>query len=145
MEEEVLHITDGIYHWPRPKRKSTLFSATLGRLGLTTHRLMFLSSGKHDVTAGKLLAGAAGQVTTGLRTSDTTNLDISALGNKGSLEVPLQDVRSCELKGMFKVLVVNYVSGGSEAASTFAPKNGGMSAGKAWIEAMTTARAQLGA
>ena len=129
-DEHVLAVADGIYRWDGPKRKATLLSGTLGRLVVTNQRLLFLSTGKHDVTVGKVLAGARGNHLQSTRTDRTDGLDISALGNDGSLDVPLEHVRSAELKGMFKFLSVTYDGG----ASAFAPKNGGMPAGQAWVE-----------
>jgi len=129
-DEHVLAVADGIYRWDGPKRKTTLVSAKLGRLVLTNQRLLFLSSGRHDVTLGKVLAGASGNLARGLRTDRTDDLDITALGNAGSLDLPLEQVRTVELKGLFKFLSVTYDGG----ASAFAPKNGGMPAGQAWVE-----------
>ena len=129
-DEHVLAIADGIYRWDGPKRKATLLSGKLGRLVLTDRRLLFLSSGKHDVTVGKVLAGARGNHLQGGRTDRTDALDITALGNAGSLDLPLEQVRTAELKGLFKFLSVTYEGG----ASAFAPKNGGMPAGQAWVE-----------
>jgi hypothetical protein len=129
-DEHVLAVADGIYRWDGPKRKTTLLSGKLGRLVLTNRRLLFLSSGKHDVTVGKVLAGARGNHLRAGRTDRTDGLDISALANEGSLDLPLEQVRSAELKGMFKFLSVTYDGG----ASAFAPKNGGMPAGQAWVE-----------
>ena len=129
-DEHVLAVADGIYRWDGPKRKTTLVSAKLGRLVLTNQRLLFLSSGRHDVTLGKVLAGASGNLARGLRTDRTDDLDITALGNAGSLDLPLEQVRTVELKGLFKFLSVTYDGG----ASAFAPKNGGMPAGPAWVE-----------
>jgi hypothetical protein len=129
-DEHVLAVADGIYRWDGPKRKTTLVSAKLGRLVLTNQRLLFLSSGRHDVTLGKVLAGASGNLVRGLRTDRTDDLDITALGNAGSLDLPLEQVRTVELKGLFKFLSVTNDGG----ASAFAPKNGGMPAGQAWVE-----------
>jgi hypothetical protein len=129
-DEHVLAVADGIYRWDGPKRKTTLVSAKLGRLVLTNQRLLFLSSGRHDVTLGKVLAGASGNLARGLRTDRTDDLDITALGNAGSLDLPLEQVRTVELKGLFKFLSVTYDGG----ASAFAPKNGGMPAGQGWVE-----------
>lgn len=133
--EEAILLADGIYCWPGPKRKQLLTSATLGRVLLTSERLLFLSSGKHDVTVKKMLAGAGGNAATGLKTADTGDLDLTALDNKGSLEIPLYNIRASELKGMFKYLVVHYLdAAGSGSAATFAPKNGGMPVGQTWVE-----------
>lgn len=140
MAEEILGQADKVFRWEGPKRKQTLFSAKLGRLVLTSERLVFLSTGKNDVTVGRLLGGAVSPLA-GLRTSSTADLDVSALGQAGSLEVPLAQIQDAELKGMFKTLTVTYRNGESrDEASTFAPKNGGMPDGPAWVEAILKAR-----
>ena len=141
MAEEVLIDADKVFHWPGPKRKQTLFSATLGRLILTNERLLFLSTGKHDVTAKRLLAGAAGNAFVSLTTGSTQQLDISAVENKGGIAIPASNIQSAELKGMFKVLTITYTDEtGETKASTFAPKNGGMPNGPTWVELLQQAK-----
>lgn len=141
MAEEVLIDADKVFHWPGPKRKATLFSATLGRLVLTNERLVFLSTGKHDVTAKRLIAGAAAPGLGGLTTSKTDQLDISAVENKGGMAIPASNIQSAELKGMFKVLTITYTDEtGETKASTFAPKNGGMPNGPTWVELLEQAK-----
>lgn len=140
MTERVIAEAERIYRWEGPKRKQTLFSAKLGRAVLTSERLLFLSTGKNDLTVAKLAAGAAGHHLAAQRASDTSGLNLDALANPGSLEIPLGKVGECELKGMFKVLTVNYTNAsGVPEASTFAPKNGGMPAGADWIVQITAA------
>jgi hypothetical protein len=127
--------TDSVFKWDGPKRKQTVISARLGRLVLTDRRLVFLSTGSNDLSAGKLAAAGATRGASALRVSSTTALDASALANDGSLQVEVQQLLRAELKGMFKVLVVWWNDGsGTERAATFAPKNGGMPAGMAWVK-----------
>ena len=133
MDEQILMRTDKVFRWEGAKRKQTLFSAKLGRLVLTNRRLLFLSTGKHDVTAKRLAAGAIAPVL-GLGTASTADLDMEAVKAEGGIEVPLSAIRSAELKGMFKALTVTYTDEtGAEKASTFAPKNGGMPDGPTWV------------
>jgi len=140
MAEEIIGQQDRLFRWEGPKRKQTLFSAKLGRLVLTNERLIFLSTGKNDVNVARLLGGAVSPLA-GLRTSKTEHLDVSALGEAGSLDLPLDRVDGAELKGMFKTLTVTYRDeAGTPQASTFAPKNGGMPDGPAWVEAILQAR-----
>ncbi len=145
MEERVLAVADGIYCWEGPKRKATLFSGKLGRVVLTDRRFLFLSTGKHDITARKLAAGAAGGLSSGLATTQTDHLDESALGAAGSLALPLGHVTTWELKGMFKFLTVGYDGPAGKQHATFAPKNGGMPDGAGWVDAIGRAKAELGA
>jgi hypothetical protein len=140
MDEHVIAVAEGIYRWEGPKRRATLLSATLGRLVLTSERLLFLSSGKHDVTLSKVLAGASGNTLRGLRTDRTDTLDLGALANRGSLDLPLTNLRSAELKGMFKFLSIAYDDASGVGASAFAPKQGGMPAGRSWVELIERTR-----
>ena len=135
MDEHVLLLEDRVFRWEGPKRKQTVIKAKLGRLALTDQRLLFLSSGSNDLSASSLIAGGTSHGASVLRVSSTDNLDIGALQNPGSLEVPLTEVVRAELKGMFKYLVVHYRdAAGVEQASTFSPKNGGMPGGATWVE-----------
>ena len=128
---------DSIFKWEGPKRKQTVVNARLGRLVLTNQRLVFLSTGTNDLSAGSLAAGGATGGASVLRVSSTAGLDSSALGNHGSLELPLRQLVRAELKGMFKFMVVWWVDdSGAEHAATFAPKNGGMPAGASWVKAI---------
>jgi hypothetical protein len=138
MADEVrLLSADSVFKWDGPKRKQTVIGARLGRLVLTDRRLVFLSSGSNDLSVGKLAAAGATRGASTLRVSSTAALDASALANEGSLEVTMPQLVSAELKGMFKVLVVRWVdTSGAERAATFAPKNGGMPGGVAWVEAI---------
>ena len=137
MAEQLIVQQDQVFRWEGPKRKQTLIKAKLGRLILTSERLVFLSTGSNDITVGRLAAGGATRGAAVMHSSSTHHLDGSALANAGSLEVPRHAITSAELKGMFKVLVVGYTEQhGVAQHSTFAPKNGGMPAGYAWVDAI---------
>lgn len=132
-DEQILMEQDKVFRWEGPKRKQTLFSAKLGRLVLTDKRLLFLSTGKNDVNAKRLIGGAVSPLL-GLGTSGTGHLDLSALDAPGSLVVAASAIVSAELNGMFKVLTVHYTdASGAKQSSTFAPKNGGMPDGASWV------------
>ncbi|MEO6122195.1 MAG: hypothetical protein ABIR32_00695 [Ilumatobacteraceae bacterium] len=132
-EEHILLQQEKVFRWEGDKRKQTLFSAKLGRLILTDRRLLFLSTGKNDVNAARLIGGAISPLA-GLRTGSTKDLDLSAVTAAGGLDIPLSGVESAELKGMFKVLTIHYRDAdGQTRASTFAPKNGGMPDGGTWV------------
>lgn len=134
MDEQVVLLTDGVFRWEGPKRKQTIIKAKLGRLVLTDRRLLFLSSGSNDLSVGKALASGMTYGAAGLRTSSTSDLDLSALDAPGGLQVPVSAITSAELKGMFKVLVIRYKDeAGADQASTFSPKNGGMPDGATWL------------
>jgi hypothetical protein len=140
MDEQVLMQSDKVFRWEGKKRKQTLLSAKLGRLVLTNQRLLFLSTGKSDVTAKRLIAGAISPAAV-LSTSSTADLDLDAAHAEGGIDVPLSAITSAELKGLFKALTVTYTdeTGGSNA-STFAPKNGGMPDGPTWVSRLEQLR-----
>jgi hypothetical protein len=142
VDEQVVLESDKVFRWEGPKRKQTIIKAKLGRLVLTDRRLLFLSSGSNDLSAGKVIASGATRGVAGLRMSSTDHLDLSAVNAPGGLEVGLSAITSAELKGMFKVLVVHYKDeSGSDQASTFSPKNGGMPGGAQWVAEIERLRA----
>ncbi|MEO7572980.1 MAG: hypothetical protein ABIX10_11155 [Acidimicrobiales bacterium] len=143
MDEQVVLLEDQVFRWEGPKRKQTVAKAKLGRLVLTDRRLLFLSSGSNDLSAGKLLAGGASYGAAVLRVSSTQDMDMSAVSAPGGLEVPFSDMTSAQLKGMFKYLVVTYRdASGAEQASTFSPKNSGMPGGATWVDEIEQRRAR---
>ena len=98
---------DKVFRWDGPKRNQTLLKAKLGRLVLTTERFVFMSTGKHDLSAGKIALSAA-EPPRGQETANTSGLDASGIVAAGGLEVPLDRLRSAELKGMFKCMTVTW-------------------------------------
>jgi hypothetical protein len=137
VDEVAVLSADSLFKWDGPKRKQTVIGARLGRLVLTDRRLVFLSTGSNDLSVGKLAAGGVTRGASTLRVTSTAALDASALDNDGSLEVARPQLVRAELKGMFKVMTVSWVdTTGTERAATFAPKNGGMPAGMAWVKAI---------
>ncbi|MEJ7707569.1 MAG: hypothetical protein WKF82_10065 [Nocardioidaceae bacterium] len=142
MDEQVVLVADKVFRWEGPKRKQTVIKAKLGRLVLTDRRLLFLSTGSNDLSAAKFLAGGATYGAAGLISSSTKDLDLTALQTAGGLEVDLSAIRSTELKGMFKVMVVHYTDQrGVAQATTFAPKNGGLPDGATWVAEIERRRA----
>jgi hypothetical protein len=140
-DEAVVLQSDKVFKWDGPKRKQTLFKAKLGRLVLTDQRLVFLSTGKNDITVGKAMASGLVSPLIGLKTSSTAGLDMAAAEAEGGMSIPVSRLKSAELKGMFKVMTVVWEDeAGKEQAATFAPKNGGMPDGQSWVAAIESAR-----
>lgn len=86
------------------KPAKTLSNSFIGRLVLTSDRLLFLSSGKTGALESTMNAvifgGAAATLMCGsIEHSTAENLDLSALQNKGSWQLPLPRVSACEAKG----------------------------------------------
>jgi hypothetical protein len=139
---DVLGLADNVYRWEGPKRKQTLFKAKLGRLVLVPSHLYFLSTGKNAV--GRGIVGEIIPLGGVIPDATTDHLDLSALSEVGSLEIPVGRLEECHLHGMFKVMTVTYQDeAGDVAAVTFAEKNAGMPNGLAWVEAITQAKAAL--
>jgi hypothetical protein len=91
--EQVLSVIDGLYCWEGRKPGATLFGSYVGQLRLTTRRVIFLSSGAIGIARAALfqaIGGAGLQLTLGR--TPTGQLDMGALANPGSLNVPLQRI-----------------------------------------------------
>lgn len=139
--EHVINQYDQLLKWNTPKRKQTVFGAKLGRLVLTDERLIFLSSGSNDLTIGKIAAGASGLISVATSSSSTSHLDLSALGNDGSLNLPLSDIMDAEVKGkFFKTVSIRFFGDGEKRHATFAPKTGSFMLAAEWVEQITQAR-----
>lgn len=142
VDEQVVLLEDQVFRWEGPKRKQTVIKAKLGRLVLTDRRLLFLSTGSNDLSAAKLAAGGASRGASVLRVSSTRDLDLNALQAAGGLEVDLSAIKSAELKGMFKYMVISYIdASGAPQTSTFSPKNSGMPDGASWVAEIERLRA----
>jgi hypothetical protein len=89
----VLGVIDRLYSWHARKPGLTIGAAYVGRLLLTSHRLMFLSTGSNGLIrafAFNVVGGLPAQLTFGQ--TRTEELDTSALVNPGSLNLELQRV-----------------------------------------------------
>lgn len=138
MEEQLLAEVDGVYCWPGRKMKATLFSAKLGRLVLTSRRLVFLSTGGSDAGRRALKAAVVGPVGGMLGTS-TGGLDASALRNPGSLEIPIGSLTRCE--SVKKALSISFTAAdGSEKEFAFSQKIA-MPGRDEWVARINSARA----
>ena len=92
--EVVLGTIDGLHVWDSPKPRTTLIGTFRGRLLLTNRRLMFLSIGSSGLAKAigyTLVLGGLGLV---VGQTKTEQLDLAALQNEGSLDLPLGDVAS---------------------------------------------------
>ena len=139
-DEELLALAERVYRWDGPKMGRTLFNAKLGRLVLTTTRLLFLSTGGSGV--GRRTAAAALGPAPAMRAGKTAHLDLSALANPGSASVPLTRVRRCEMNK--RALSVAFVDEqGAERAFAVAAQHG-MPQGEQWVRTINEARAAIG-
>lgn len=144
MDEILVIECDQLLKWDAPKRKQTVFSAKLGRLVVTSQRVVFLSTGSNDLTFGKVVAGAAGMHSVALSSSQTGHLDAAALGADGALDIPLPAINEVRVKGMFKALTIGYDTGAGQQWASFAPKNGSIPGGDGWVQWINEARAAFG-
>ena len=141
MDEILVTQCDQLLKWDAPKRKQTVFSAKLGRLVVTNRRVVFLSTGSNDLTFGKIMAGATGLHSVALSSSQTDQLDAAALGADGALDIPLPAINEVRVKGLFKALTIGYDPGTGQRWASFAPKNGPIPGGDAWVRLIDDARA----
>ncbi len=91
--ERVLNVINEMYCWEGRKIGATLFGSYVGQLQLTTRRVIFLSAGTSGIARAaffQAIGGGALQATLGRTRTD--QLDMSALANPGSLDVPLQRI-----------------------------------------------------
>ena len=92
-QDPILSTINGIYCWEGRKPGLTLFHAYAGQLRLTTRRVLFLSTGSHGIVRAaifNLIGGLPAQLTLGR--VPTEHLDMRAMANPGSLDVPLQRI-----------------------------------------------------
>src|SRR5437667_7359654 len=91
-----------MYSWHSRTPKVMLFSAYFGRLILTTHRLLFLSTGSNGTARAlgfNLIGGVPLQLTLGQTRTD--ELDTSALVNPGSINLDLRRVTRADVSRRF--------------------------------------------
>lgn len=146
--EVVLFAQDGLQLWRERRPGFTIFGSYVGRVLLTSSRLLFLSAGDSGATR-RLLAGAAlgpiGLLVFG--ETPTADLDERALEAEGSLAVPLGAItahaaqRRCDCTNY---VGVQYMQGDTVASCAFMPKDAVLWGGAArWDTELAAARAAL--
>jgi hypothetical protein len=96
--ETFVHVFDGISAWRAPRPGMTMFGSHVGRLILTTRRLLFLSTGSSGMGrafASSALGGPVAMLTVGQTVTD--ELDLGALRNEGGLSLPLDHVTAARV------------------------------------------------
>lgn len=96
--EVVLGVIDRLYSWHARKPGVTILGAYVGRLLLTSRRLMFLSTGSNGIIrafAFNFVGGLPAQLTFGQ--TRTEELDFSALVNRGSLNFRIQRIAQAQI------------------------------------------------
>jgi hypothetical protein len=91
--EPVLSVIDRLYCWEGRKPGETVILSYIGQLRLTPRRVIFLSTGTNGIARAalaQLIGGGVAQLAAGQ--TATEHLDMSALANPGSLNVPLQRI-----------------------------------------------------
>jgi len=91
--ETVVDAFDGLSMWRAAKPGMTLFGSHVGRVLLTTERILFLSSGTNGVARNALVSALGGPLA-GLTLGQTKadELDLSALRNESSLSGRLEHI-----------------------------------------------------
>lgn len=95
----VLGVLDRIYAWRERRPGFTILGAHVGRLLLTSRRLLFLSTGSNGILqpfAYHLLGGLPAQIAFGETRTD--ELDTGALVNPGSLNLGLERIARAEVR-----------------------------------------------
>ena len=92
--EAVVDALDGLYMWRAGRPGVALLGSHVGRVLLTNHRFLFLSTGARGVSRDLLFTADGGltMLTFGQTTTDL--LDLSALRNEGSLSGRLDHITS---------------------------------------------------
>ncbi|MGY1812857.1 hypothetical protein [Blastococcus sp. SYSU D00820] len=122
MDEQVVAESGAVYCWNGPKMGATIFGTKLGKLVLTTQRLLFLSSkGSGAGHMGLQLTGIPG-----LGSQVSVSLDA-----EGSLAMPPASISRCEMGKKRALVVWTRGAGGFEAAHAFGGRMG-MPEGHAW-------------
>jgi hypothetical protein len=91
-DETLLAIQTELFRWNAPVAGMTLFDTVVGTLAVTNQRVLFLSTGEHGLTGQFTVLG---KLVTGERVD---HVDFAALANTGSIDLPLDRVRSLEVK-----------------------------------------------
>ena len=146
MHEEMVLSADGIYKWNGPKSKSTLKGTKLGRLVLTNQRLVFLSSGTNDMAQRALGGAMHGGVGGLLAAGSTDDLDPGALGNEGSLSVPIGDLEHFQfVKKMFRnYLSIRFTTASGDTVEAAFMNQYALPGGPAWEEEIARLKQQTG-
>lgn len=106
MEETVLLLSDNMRMYEREAPSELRVKTWLGRIMLTNQRFLFLSSGGNkliEVISTKALPGGllGGLVLGG---SLTNTLNLNALDNEGSIDIPLERIRRCQTAWKFPMV-----------------------------------------
>jgi hypothetical protein len=118
--ETVLDALDGLYLWRKPKPGMTLFGSYVGCVLVTSRRFLFLSTGGG---VGRALGlSFAGGVPVGLTLGQipAAQVDLSSLGNEGSVSGRLEYVTSARVERRWDLsnyLAVESAGGGGLPAS----------------------------
>ena len=95
-DEVVLYAQRDLFRWNGPKAGFFLFGTLLGTVVITSRRFLFLSTGQSGLTGQfDVLASNVKMV---FGQTPASELNLEALANEGSIELPLHRVRSVEVK-----------------------------------------------
>ncbi|HEU4535931.1 MAG TPA: hypothetical protein VFS00_17525 [Polyangiaceae bacterium] len=150
-DELVLFAQDDLHLWHEPKPGYSIFGSYVGRAVLTSRRFLFLSTGTSGAARRALAVAALGPLgAAAFGKTPTSELNLSALEQEGSLELPLGRVRDHGAHRRWDLATyVNlaYASAAGEAAAcSFMPKNSLLWRGaRVWGEHLAGARAPFAA
>jgi len=127
--ETTLRALDRMYAWPGPRARVSLIGARLGRLVLTSERLLFLSTGTNGIARDlgvTLTVGAPFLPILGGRATD--QLDSADLENEGAVNVRLESIHDARVERRWDLssylVVESVLDGGKRDASSFMTRFG---------------------
>jgi hypothetical protein len=150
-DELVLYAQDDLHLWHEPKPGYSIFGSFVGRVLLTSRRFLFLSTGTSGAARRALAVAALGPLgAAAFGKTPTSQLDLTALANEGSLEVPLGRVRDHSSHRRWDlatyVRLDHATEQGEPATCAFMPKNSLLWGGaRTWAETISAARAPFSA
>ena len=123
MDEILITSAMNMRCWEKPKMGWTKFGTTLGHIVVTNKRFLFLSSGKMEFFGRGNIHIGPHTFMLPMDDVDINNLDLSELGNIGSLDIPLTQVKQCmvgRMLGVNSYLTVRGTNKGYDFCVTFA-------------------------
>jgi hypothetical protein len=143
MDERILLASDELYRWPSARPGLSIRGAFVGRAVLTERRFLFLSVGAHEARDRAMAAVLFGRLGALLVNQSTRELDVRALQNAGSLDVPLEALSapSAGRRWDFATFVTFTHPGGE---TSLMPRTSFLWSGaKIWAAQLAEARARL--
>ncbi|MDX2013278.1 MAG: hypothetical protein SFW67_23990 [Myxococcaceae bacterium] len=145
MEDRIRLASDELYLWPAAKPGLSIRGSFVGRAVLTDTRFLFLSAGAHEARDRALAALLFGRLGKALLGQSTKDLDLRALENAGSLEVPLESLEGPHAGRRWDFATWFGFTHPRGVASLMPRTSLLWSGAKAWAEALVAAKSESAA